>query len=323
MGREIRRADSRTYSALLSHEHPSIMTRVLVTGATGFLGSHLCRAVLDSGAQVCAIRRSESSVCLPGVQVYTGDLRNLEQTRTLLHSIRPDYVFHLAAVTSASRDLSLVLPTFQSNLITTINLLTVVAQIGCQRVVLAGSLEEPLAGDVPSSPYAVSKWSATAYARMFWQLYKTPVTVARIFMVYGPAQRDVKKLIPFTILSLLRGIPPQISSGSRLVDWVYIQDVISGLLALGRAPAVEGKTVDLGTGVLTSVREIVERLVQIVNPKISPQFGSVPERPGEEVRSANVAETAMLLGWKPTVSLDWGLRQTTEFYREHFADYPQ
>src|SRR5687767_2648321 len=100
------------------------MPRVLVTGATGFLGSHLCRALLHSAAEVHAIGRSESSLGLPDVRVWIGDLTDPEQTARLVRVIQPDQVYHLAGVTSASRHLSLVLPTVQANLITTLNLLT-------------------------------------------------------------------------------------------------------------------------------------------------------------------------------------------------------
>jgi nucleoside-diphosphate-sugar epimerase len=295
--------------------------RALVTGASGFIGSRLCAWLMESGAEVHALRRSDSTICAPGIQACTTDLGNAEQTRKAVQAIRPTHVFHLAAITSAARDLGMVLPTFQANAVATLNLLSAVADVGCERIVLAGSLEEPGGDSVPSSPYAASKCVSTLYARMFWQLYKTPVTVARIFMVYGPAQRDVKKLIPFTILSLLRGTAPQLSSGSRLVDWIYVDDVVSGLLALSRAPGVEGKSLDVGTGVLTSVRQVVEHLVQIVNPQIEPQFGAVAERPTEQVRAAHVAESSALLGWKPTLTLHDGLLRTAEFYRERAKDY--
>ena len=298
------------------------MTRALITGATGFLGSHLCQSLLDSGSEVYAARRSDSSVCLPKVHACTLDLSDAEQTRKLIQAIKPDYVFHLAAITSASRDLSLVLPTLQTNLITTVNLLTAIAEVKCQRVVLAGSLEEPVGDEaVPSSPYAASKSAASSYARMCWHLYNTPVTTARIFMVYGPAQRDVKKLIPFTILSLLRGVAPKISSGSRLVDWIYVQDVVTGLLQLSKAPGLEGKTVDLGTGRLTSVSDVVEELVRIINPEIRPEFGSMPDRRSEQVRKAKVAESERLMGWKPSTDLQDGLRRTVEYYRERLSAY--
>lgn len=210
----------------------------------------------------------------------------------------------------------MVLPTFHTNLLSTVNLLTAAAEVECRRIVLAGSLEEPESNDgAPSSPYAASKLAATTYARMFWELYKTPITSARIFMVYGPGHRDVKKLIPFTILSLLREEPPAVSAGARLVDWVFIDDVISGLIALAHAPGIEGQSLDIGTGTLTSVRDIVLSLTKTVGSKVQPAFGAVPERPTEQVRAADTARTTALTGWKPVVTLAEGLQRTVDYYR--------
>ncbi len=145
----------------------------------------------------------------------------------------------------------MILPTFHSNLASTVNLLTMAAETGCRRVVLTGSLAEPdpKNGELfPSAPYAAAKWASSGYARMFHALYQFPVVIARVFMVYGPAQQDLTKLIPYVTLSLLRGETPKITSGDRLVDWVYVSDVVEGFVALGQAPGIDGETLDLGSG---------------------------------------------------------------------------
>ena len=292
--------------------------RALITGATGFLGSHLCMRLLAEGAAVHALCRPGSTGVVKGVAVSEAALDDAAGVANVVRAVRPDYVFHLAAITSASRDRSMVLPTFQTNLVSTVNLLNAVAEVECRRVVLAGSLEEPESNAAaPSSPYAASKAAATTYARMFWELYKTPVTTARIFMVYGPGQRDTKKLIPFTILSLLRGEAPAVSAGTRLVDWVYIDDVVAGLISLSRSPGIEGQSIDIGSGELTSVRDVILSIAKAVGSKVQPAFGAVPERPAEQVRSADTARTAALTGWKPAVTLAEGLQRTVDFYREH------
>lgn len=297
--------------------------KVLVTGGTGFLGSHLCQELTVMGAEVHAFCRPNAQGTPKGVRVWEGSLEDYAGTRELVRTVKPKKVFHLAGFTSAERELGAVLPAFRANLISTVNLLTVLTEVGCRRLVLAGTLEEPHEGDlIPSSPYAASKWAATGYARMFWQLYKTPVVVARIFMVYGPAQRDVKKLIPYAALSLLRGSEPEIRSGTRKVDWIFISDVVSGLIALSEAPGVEGDTVDLGTGHLTSTGEVVEKMARIINPALRPSLGSLPERQGEQVRRADVDRSLRMLGWKPAVHLEDGLRQTIEYYRQHSDLYP-
>jgi len=183
---------------------------------------------------------------------------------------------------------------------------------------MAGSLEEPEgeAGTaVPASPYAAAKWAASAYARMFHALYQTPVALARLFMVFGPAQQDLRKIVPYAILSLLRGEPPQLSSGTRPVDWIYVEDVANGLLAMGVAPDINGKTIELGSGESVTVRNVVEMVCDIIQAPVEPIFGAIPDRPMEQIRVANIQETYAALGWKPQITLKEGLERTVDWYK--------
>jgi UDP-glucose 4-epimerase len=99
---------------------------------------------------------------------------------------------------------------------------------------------------VPCSPYAAAKWSVSGYARMFRALYQIPVVIAKIFMVYGSGQTDHTKLIPYVILSLLRGEAPRLSSGVRLVDWIFVDDVVDGLIGCAQTHGIDGRTVEFG-----------------------------------------------------------------------------
>jgi nucleoside-diphosphate-sugar epimerase len=244
------------------------------------------------------------------------DLCDAVAVRELVEHVRPDFVFHLSAITSAARDVDHALPTLHANLVSTVNVLTSVTQVGkCQRVVLAGSLEEPGGVHVPTSPYAASKHAGTQYARMFNALYGTPAAVARIFMVYGPAQPDRRKLIPYVTLSLLRRQVPLLSSGERRVDWVYVEDVAQGLLQLAIAPGVEGATVDIGSGILTSIGEVARQIARIVNNGVEPMFGAIADRPGETVCAADVETAYRLIRYLPSTNLAEGLRRTVEALR--------
>jgi UDP-glucose 4-epimerase len=247
-----------------------------------------------------------------------------ERVRSVLADIKPDFIFHLASEVHGSRDRQYVQPMLMSNLVGTVNLLCSAADIGCRRIVLTGSLEEPdsgMAEVIPCSPYAASKWAGSSYARMFHALYDAPVTIARLFMVYGPGQRDVNKLIPYVVLSRLRGRSPKISSGDRLVDWIHVEDVAEGLIAMAGTPGICGKTLDIGSGTLVSVREIVNRLCALVPAEDGPQFGALGDRPMEQVRVANVRETYARLGWRSKIDLNRGLQLTLDWYRDRLPDY--
>lgn len=293
--------------------------RVLVTGASGFLGSHLCSGLLAAGAEVHAVSRAARTSVHEQLRWWQADVEDLDTTRRLVAGVKPERVFHLSGLINGAPDLALVVPTFHSLVTSTINLLTAVAETGCRRFVLVGSLEEPTenaAEACPTSPYGAAKWAATAYGRMFNQLFDVPVVIARTHMTYGPGQ-PTWKLIPYTILSLLRNEPPRLSSGRRPLDWVYVDDVVEGLLLAAGTPDLKAD-VEIGSGTLTPIRDIVARLVGLVAPSVQPIFDALPDRPRETERAADLAVTRTRLGWSPATSLDEGLARTVSWYRRQY-----
>ena len=290
----------------------------LVTGGAGFIGSHLCAKLAAAGASVHSASRREH----PGTAFFrhwSVDLADFAAVGRLLDQVRPDYVFHLASHVQGAPDLKHLLPAFHGNLETTVNLLTAVAERGCRRFVMTGSFMEPTsipADMTPTSPYAAAKWASGAYGRMFHALYGVPVTTARVFMVYGPGQQDLTKLVPYAIRRLLMGEAPQITSGRRLVDWIYAEDVADGFVRLALADAAVGKTVDLGSGSLIATADLVALICRLVSPSIQPKFGALPDRPMEPTGAAGVEASLAAIGWAPRVGLEEGLRRTVNFYRQ-------
>ncbi len=290
---------------------------VLITGGTGFIGRHLIARLVRAGAVAHATtRRADTAPLDQRVTWHRVDLADREAVKVLFESARPEVVLHLASHVAGSRDISLVAPTLRDNLCSTVHLMEAAVQHGCPRFVQVGSLEEPEAFDEPpSSPYAAAKFAATTYASLFHHLYGLPVVTARVFMVYGPGPQDEKKLVPYVIRALLNGESPSFSSGTRPVDWIYVGDVAEGLDRLATTPGLEGKRVDLGTGELHTVRQMVERLFYGVGSSESPKFGGRGDRPSEQIRKADVSRTRNLLGWAPSTTLDRGIEQTVDWFR--------
>lgn len=293
---------------------------VALTGASGFLGGALLRQLLAAGADVHAISRQPAPLRSEGERWWQLDLCVPTALDGLLRKVEPDLLFHLAGETSAARDLDLVQPTFMTNTVATVNLLSsVAANAASTRVVVAGSMEEPTGlDDFAGSPYALSKAVAAGYARLFHELYETRAVYLRVFMTYGPGQSAVGKLVPYVTLALLRGEPALLASGKRRLDWIYVDDVAGAFLAAGLAgPEADGQAFDVGSGELTSVRAVAEGIAEILGGgQLS--FGARPDRAREKERAADPTSAETMLGWRAATALSDGLRRTVEWYRSAY-----
>jgi len=298
--------------------------RVLVTGASGFIGSHLVTRLTNCGAEVHAVSRRPQ----PGPEGpawHAANISDSAECEELVRTVSPDVVFHLASAVTGARDLDLVLPLMAANQAAAVNLLTAVARSAPNaRVVLAGSIEEPHQHDdlIPHSPYAAAKWAASTYARMFAALWDVRVSVLQIAMVYGPAQPDLTKLVPYATLALLRGDVPRLSSGTRLVDWVYIDDVVDAFVRSADADGAIGRVFDICSGRVVSIRDTVELLGLIVGGEAQLQFSAVADRPMDHAQRGDPRTAAELLDWRASTVLEEGLRKTVAWYAEHLVASP-
>jgi len=311
-----------TVAADLGHDSGKIIDqlsgrRILVTGATGFIGGHVAELLHHIGAEIHAVTRrvdSTTSYDTP-VQWHHADLTDHGATVDAVAEAQPDVIVHLASLVKGSRDPEQLVPMFAANTASAVHLLDAARANGVQRVLLAGSLEEPdEPGQMAASPYALSKAAAHLYGDYYQATTGVEVVNLQIFMVYGPAQLDENKLIPYVIRSLQAGRAPSLSSGSRKVDWVYVGDVAEGIArccAVGDPPEY---AVPLGTGSLATVRDVVEMLVEVSGSDLEPEFGGVADRAREVEKVADADTTHDMLGWVPKVTLTEGLSATLEWY---------
>jgi UDP-glucose 4-epimerase len=292
---------------------------VLVTGASGFIGGHLCDRLTSGGAVVCGLSRSSRQ---PGGDRYRPrrvDLTDASAAADAISHVHPEIIFHLAGLVTGRRDLDLVLPTLHHGLVATVHVLLAAAKTGCERVVVVSSSEEFRHGLAATSPYGAAKAAASVYCDLFHARYGLPVVVARPHMTYGPRQEKTK-LIPYIITSLLRRETPLVRNGLLAYDFIHVDDVVSGLLDVGIQPQAIGQHVDLGTGTAARIRDVAELLADLVGYPERPTYAAVPDQPGDTMRIADVDATRRLVGWEATRALPDGLDATVAWYRNHPDD---
>ena len=282
--------------------------RVLVTGATGFVGRALAHRLVIEGARVTALVREKVGRRLGDglpaeIEVREVDLRYAAGVKRAIDSVNPTLVMHLAAVGVADPFLPIG-EALRGNLEATLNLLRGVQ--GRCRVVLARTPGELLA----LNPYAASKAAAWQFGQMFGRTEGWPIVGAMLFQVYGPGQ-STRTVLGAALKAAQADESFAMTSGEQQRDWIYIEDVVEGLLATARAETVDGETVELGTGVATAVRQVIERLFARVG-RGQLRVGVLPQRPGEAPeQKADADRTEQLIGWRAKVGLNEGLTKLT------------
>jgi CDP-4-dehydro-6-deoxyglucose reductase, E1 len=303
--------------------------RVLVTGATGFIGSHLVKRLITEGARVTAFTRHTSDrrrlrSVLTEIDVREVDIRTFGAVSGEIDKVRPEIVFHLSAegVTEPFLPHNLAL---RANLDGTVNVVRAAVHAGAQRIIHTGTSHEygDRASDGmldPISPYAASKAAAWAFCRMYYRTEGWPIVTLRLFQVFGPGQEST--LVPSAIEAGLNGHIFPTTPGEQIRDWVYVEDVVDAYLHAAVVEGIEGETFDIGTGNGTRVRDVVEEIFRHFADG-HPNIGALPYRPGEVwSQVAKIDHARSKLGWQAQISLPEGLSRTISARRDSMPDAP-
>ena len=257
------------------------------------------------------------------VQVHrlTFDMRNPGAVRVAVAEAAPQVVFHLAAVgaTDPGVDPHLALAVNAGGTLCLLEALMGHASEGAcvRRVVLVGTCyeygaREALEGLDPFNAYAASKVAAWAFGRMYWRAHGLPVVTVRPFQIYGPGQPD-HTLVPAAIRAAVTGADFPMTPGEQERDFIYVDDVVDGLMVVADVPGIEGRSLDLGTGQVHTLREVVERIWAMTEAQGQVLPGALQYRPCDAMHLVADAErTASLTGWRASVGLEEGLRRTIE-----------
>jgi len=304
---------------------------VLLTGATGFVGSHLVRELLKRQCHVTALVRPAADLwrivdVVDQIDIVPADLACLDVDSIYAKVTRAELVFHVAAA-GVDQSFSDTLATWQANTAGLLRLLGLATRIGVARVVCCGSCFEYGEGlllreDAPLRPvseYGTSKAAAHLLAETFYRRYGLPIVHVRPFTVYGPYE-PVHRLIPSTIIKALNGGKIELTEGMQTRDFIFVDDVIEMLLAAAISDSVIGETLNACTGIATTVRDAVATVLAIIPRPANPQFGARPYGDAEILRSSgDPAKASALLHWTASTSLAVGIRRTVDWFRSRQA----
>ena len=306
------------------------MSRILVTGGAGFIGSHLVHALVAREHDVRMLddystgRLSNLFGIVDSIHLVEGSITNRECVQRAVDEV--DYCFHLAALPSVPRSIASPETTNEVNVDGSINVFLACRNAGVNRVIYASSSSvygatsaEPLREDrpcAPMSPYAVSKFAIENYARVFATLYEMEIVGLRFFNVFGPKQdpnSPYAAAIPLFVSAIRGGQAPRVfGDGRQSRDFTYIDNVIDANLRAMDAPSPLFGVYNVACGASTSVLEIVNALNEIMETKLAPAFE--PARPGEIPWSqADISKAQDTFGYAPIVDLREGLARTVEW----------
>ncbi|MFN2119427.1 MAG: NAD-dependent epimerase/dehydratase family protein [Anaerolineales bacterium] len=296
----------------------------LITGAAGFLGSALANQLAREGHQVRGLddlSTGDPQALVPDVHFTRGDVGDRPKLWTLLQEV--DVVYHLAARVAVPESILYPRDYNTVNVGGTVALMEAMRDVGVRRVVLASSGavygdqgEQPLseaATPNPRSPYAVSKLAAEYYVRTIGTLWGIETVSLRIFNAYGPGQRlpaSHPPVVPYFLRQALRGGTLVVhGDGAQTRDYVYIDDVLSAMIAASTAPDLSGLVINVGSGLETSVVDLMKLVLEVTGGKPEVIYNS--QNPGGVSRmAADLKLSRRKLNFKPSIKLEAGLRLT-------------
>lgn len=312
--------------------------KVLVTGAGGFIGSHLVSALVDAGANVRAMVRynslnnhgqlgSLSAEARDAVEAVRGDIRDARFVRSSVAGC--DVVFHLAALITIPYSYVAPGSYVDTNVTGTLNVLEAVRDSGDVRLVHTSTSEvygsaryTPMDEQHPlqaQSPYSASKIAADKLVESYVRSFEVDAVTVRPFNTYGPRQSP-RAVLPSLLIQALANVDLRVGSTDPVRDLTYVSDTVRGFLLAGSASDATGETINLGTGAGFSVKELIEKVRAVTGCTSHVVVDASRIRPAASEVDRLVSDNSRaraLLGWSPAVSLDEGIAMMIPWFREH------
>lgn len=316
--------------------------QVLVTGAGGFIASHLTEALIARGARVKALVKYNSRNNWGHLEELSEEQRR--RCEVILGDITDpfalqkgvegcEFVFHLAALIAVPYSYVSPASYLEVNARGTLNLMEACRRAGIRRLIHTSTSEvygtalqvpihegHPLQGQ---SPYAASKIAADKLAESYYRSFNLPVTIARPFNTFGPRQ-SARAIIPTIITQALTSDSIGLGAQDPVRDFTYVEDTVRGLLAVGQCDAAIGRTINLGTGSGISIGDLARRIIALAGGAKEIKSDPARFRPKESEVARLICDASLareLTGWQPETSLDDGLRRTIEWITRHLAEY--
>ena len=316
---------------------------VVVTGAGGFIGSHLVERLVEDGAHVRAMLRYTSRgqrgcldllppAALANVRITMGDVGDFDAVREVMRGA--DAIFHLAALIGIPYSYEHPQEVIDTNILGTSNVLVAAKELGTlERVVLTSTsevygsaLRVPMDEDHPlqaQSPYSATKIAGDALGLSFHRSFGLPVTIVRPFNAYGPRQ-SARAVIPTIIAQAVAEQPLRLGTLETTRDFTFVGDTAQGFLMVGRNDGAIGEVVNVGSGREVSIRQVLEAIGAIVGRELIPESDEQRMRPEKSEVSRLLSDSSKayrIAGWRASTTLDDGLRQTVDWIREHIDLY--
>jgi len=310
------------------------MKKVLITGASGFIGSHTVESALDRGYSVRVFLRYNSTGYvgnlrflgkkLKEIEIFWGDIRDYTSVLRAVKGV--DYVIHLAAQISVPYSFQNPIDFAMNNVVGTTNILKASVECGISKFVytstseIFGGNDEPLNEDslrIPKSPYSASKVGADAMVKSFFYTYDLNTLILRPFNTFGPRQ-SIRALIPWIIYQGLTSEKVKLGNLEPKRDFTYVKDTVEGILLALEKETEGGDEINLGTGRSFSVMEVVEVVSKVLGKDLKVEVEEKFKRPKKaEVFNliADNSKAERVLGWEPKWSFEEGVRETVEYVR--------
>jgi len=315
---------------------------VLVTGAGGFIGSHLVDDLLSRGANVTAFvhynARNDWGMLegryndeTPNLTVIAGDVTDSLFVKKAISE--KEYVFHLAALIGIPYSYTAPESYVNTNVKGTLNVMQACLESGVDRVVHTSTSEvygtaqytpidekHPLQGQ---SPYSASKIGADKIAESFYYSFDVPVTIMRPFNTYGPRQ-STRAVIPTIITQALTSNEIKLGSLTPVRDLTYVTDTVQGFIKMAESKKTAGKTINTGSGRGITIGDLADIIIKLINPNISIVCEKVRVRPEKSEVMELLCDNRLALeiaGWQPEYTLEQGLTQTIEWMKTHISSY--